>query len=104
MGGNMAALSATVMPRPVGVVPCLAWTSASLTFTEGVLADAIPWDLLSRQLVTRTEFGEQGRETLECMKSFMEKIMKVAFEKETCTNTLQTDVLIFCCNFFETFS
>ena len=37
MGGNMAALSATVMPRPVGVVPCLAWTSASLTFTEGVL-------------------------------------------------------------------
>ena len=61
MGGNMAALSATVMPRPVGVVPCLAWTSASLTFTEGVLADAIPWDLLSRQLVARTEFGEQGQ-------------------------------------------
>lgn len=59
MGGHMAALSATVMPRPVGVVPCLAWTSASLTFTEGVLADAIPWDLLNQQLVTRTEYGDQ---------------------------------------------
>lgn len=59
MGGHMAALSATVMPRPVGVVPCLAWTSASLTFTEGVLADAIPWDLLSKQLIARTEYGDQ---------------------------------------------
>ena len=33
--------------------------SASLTFTEGVLADAIPWDLLNKQLVTRSEYGDQ---------------------------------------------
>ena len=33
--------------------------SASPTFTEGVLAEAIPWDLLSKQLVTRTEYGDQ---------------------------------------------
>ena len=59
MGGHTAALSATVLPRPVGVVPCLAWTSASLTFTEGVLADAIPWGLLDKQLVTRAEYSDQ---------------------------------------------
>ena len=33
MGGNMAALSATVMPRPVGVVPCLAWTRGAIRCT-----------------------------------------------------------------------
>ena len=34
MGGNMAALSATVMPRPVGVVPCLAWTRGAIRCTN----------------------------------------------------------------------
>ena len=51
MGGHMATLGATVCPEPVGVVPCLAWSSASLTFTKGVMSQAIPWDLLEKQLV-----------------------------------------------------
>ena len=57
MGGHMAALSATVIPEPVGVVPCLAWTSASLTFTEGVLSGAINWPLLESQLRANREYG-----------------------------------------------
>ena len=40
--------------------------SASLTFTEGVLADAIPWDLLNKQLVTRSEYGWLPGEMCEC--------------------------------------
>ncbi len=50
MGGHMATLCATVADEPVGVVPCLAWTSASLTFTEGVLSGAINWPMLENQL------------------------------------------------------
>ena len=56
MGGHMATLSATVAPEPVGVVPCLAWTSASLTFTEGVLSGAINWPILESQLLSTREY------------------------------------------------
>ena len=37
MGGHMASLGATVWDKPIGLVPCLSWTSASLTFTKGWL-------------------------------------------------------------------
>ena len=37
MGGHMASLGATVWPKPIALVPCLSWTSASVTFTKGVL-------------------------------------------------------------------
>jgi hypothetical protein len=57
MGGHMASLGATVLPRPVGVVPALIWTTASLTFTKGVIADAIPWDLLQKQFASTAEYG-----------------------------------------------
>ena len=43
MGGHMASLGATVWPRPIGLVPCLIWSSASVTFTKGALTGAIPW-------------------------------------------------------------
>ncbi len=56
MGGHMATLSATVLPEPVGVVPCLSWTSASLTFTEGVMSGAINWPLLERQLLLEKRY------------------------------------------------
>lgn len=35
MGGHMASLGATVWPKPIALVPCLSWTSASVTFTRG---------------------------------------------------------------------
>jgi hypothetical protein len=35
MGGHMASLGATVWPKPIALVPCLSWTSASVTFTKG---------------------------------------------------------------------
>ena len=33
----MASLGATVWPKPIALVPCLSWTSASVTFTRGQL-------------------------------------------------------------------
>lgn len=55
----MATLGATVCPEPVGVVPCLAWSSASLTFTRGVMTDAIPWPLLQHQYQTTETFKSE---------------------------------------------
>lgn len=49
MGGHMASLAATNYTKPLVVVPCLSWTTASSAFTEGVMSEAIDWDLLQRQ-------------------------------------------------------
>ena len=50
MGGHMACLSASTSPQPVGLVPCLAATSASVTFCQGVMSRAINWRQLETQL------------------------------------------------------
>jgi hypothetical protein len=50
MGGHMATLAASAWPRPVALVPCLAWTSGSVTFCQGVMSGAINWQLLGDQL------------------------------------------------------
>jgi hypothetical protein len=34
MGGHMASLAASAWPKPISLVPCLAWTSASVTFCQ----------------------------------------------------------------------
>ena len=49
MGGHMASLAASAWPKPIGLVPCLSWTSASVTFCQGVMARAINWRQLSEQ-------------------------------------------------------
>eukprot|EP00094_Tigriopus_californicus_P011427 TCALIF_11032-PA protein Name:"Similar to Uncharacterized protein C4orf29 homolog (Mus musculus)" AED:0.08 eAED:0.11 QI:77/0.5/0.33/1/1/1/3/129/655 len=59
MGGHMASLSATVIPQAVGVVPCLALTSASPTFTQGVMASAIPWHVLEEQYSTLSSYRDE---------------------------------------------
>jgi len=50
MGGHMASLAASAWPKPIALVPCLAWTSGSVTFCQGVMAGAIDWRLLTKQL------------------------------------------------------
>jgi len=45
----MASLAATVTQKPVALVPCLSWTTASPVFTRGVMSQAIPWQLLEKQ-------------------------------------------------------
>lgn len=34
MGGNMASLAATIWPKPLAVIPCLSWSTASCVFTQ----------------------------------------------------------------------
>lgn len=50
MGGHMASLAVTFVPKPVVVVPCLSWTTASSVFTQGVLSKAVAWPILEQQL------------------------------------------------------
>ena len=57
MGGHMASLAASAWPKPVALVPCMAWTSGSVTFCQGVMAGAVPWPLLRHQLT-----GDWGAE------------------------------------------
>ena len=71
MGGHMASLAASAWPKPVALVPCLAWTSGSVTFCQGVMSGAIPWHLLAAQreevakevwqLVDSPEFDSERR-------------------------------------------
>lgn len=34
MGGHMASLACTAWPKPLAIVPCLSWSTASCVFTE----------------------------------------------------------------------
>nr|XP_050861183.1 protein ABHD18 isoform X7 [Vespula vulgaris] len=49
MGGHMASLAATNWPKPIALVPCLSWSTASPVFTEGVMSASINWNLLESQ-------------------------------------------------------
>ena len=55
----MACLGASVYDKPIGLVPCLSWTSASLTLTKGVLTGAINWDLLQKQYTTYNAYKDE---------------------------------------------
>jgi len=56
MGGNMACLAASAWPHPIGLVPCLSWTSGSVTFCQGVMSKAINWKLMEEQLLMIKEY------------------------------------------------
>lgn len=49
MGGHMASLAATSWPKPIPLVPCLSWSTASPVFTQGVMSASINWTLLEDQ-------------------------------------------------------
>ncbi|XP_020280839.1 protein ABHD18 isoform X2 [Pseudomyrmex gracilis] len=49
MGGHMASLAATNWPKPISLIPCLSWSTASPVFTEGVMSASINWTLLETQ-------------------------------------------------------
>lgn len=49
MGGHMASLAATNWPKPIPLVPCLSWSTASPVFTKGVMSASINWSLLESQ-------------------------------------------------------
>ncbi|XP_034244711.1 protein ABHD18 isoform X2 [Thrips palmi] len=61
MGGHMASLAATNWPKPMVLVPCLSWSTASGVFTQGVMSGAIPWDILKYQYFSDDVYREEIR-------------------------------------------
>ena len=59
MGGHMASLAATNYPKPLVVVPCLSWSTASSVFTEGVMSHSINWDILETQYFADGQYREK---------------------------------------------
>lgn len=45
----MASLAATNWPKPIPLIPCLSWSTASPVFTQGVMSASINWTLLENQ-------------------------------------------------------
>ncbi|XP_076319533.1 protein ABHD18 [Tachypleus tridentatus] len=59
MGGHMASISGSNWHKPLALVPCLSWTTASCVFTQGVMSDAIPWNLLDNQFFSNSLYRNE---------------------------------------------
>lgn len=59
MGGHMASLAASNYPKPLVLVPCLSWSTASSVFTEGVMSHSINWDMLETQYYADGNYREK---------------------------------------------
>ncbi|XP_026501302.2 protein ABHD18 [Vanessa tameamea] len=59
MGGHMASLAATNWPKPLVLVPCLSWSTASAVFLQGVMSHSINWDLLEDQYLSDGAYREK---------------------------------------------
>uniref|UniRef100_A0A224YPQ7 Protein, containing DUF2048 domain n=1 Tax=Rhipicephalus zambeziensis TaxID=60191 RepID=A0A224YPQ7_9ACAR len=58
-GPSMASLAGANWYKPIGIIPCLSWTTASCVFTQGVMSGAIPWELLQSQYFSDHVFREE---------------------------------------------
>lgn len=52
----MASLAATNWPKPIPLIPCLSWSTASPVFTKGVMSESINWPLLQSQYFADTMY------------------------------------------------
>lgn len=55
----MASLAASNWPKPLVLVPCLSWSTASAVFTTGVMSQSINWDMLETQYFADGNFSEK---------------------------------------------
>lgn len=65
MGGYMASLAVTNWPKPIPLVPCLSWSTASSVFTTGVLSRAVNWTELEKQYAVNSVYEEEIINLLE---------------------------------------
>jgi len=65
MGGYMASLAVTNWPKPIPLIPCLSWTTASNVFTKGVLSKAVNWRELEKQYAMHSVFQQEIIRMLE---------------------------------------
>ncbi|KAG8183714.1 hypothetical protein JTE90_002781 [Oedothorax gibbosus] len=59
MGGHMASLAGCSWHKPIPIIPCLSWTTASHVFTQGVMSAGIPWPLLQNQYLSDHVFQDE---------------------------------------------
>nr|XP_043896973.1 protein ABHD18 isoform X1 [Solea senegalensis] len=65
MGGYMASLAVTNWPKPIPLIPCLSWSTASSVFTTGVLSKAVNWTELEKQYSINSVYEEEIIQLLE---------------------------------------
>uniref|UniRef100_A0A1A7YHB4 Chromosome 4 open reading frame 29 n=2 Tax=Iconisemion striatum TaxID=60296 RepID=A0A1A7YHB4_9TELE len=65
MGGYMASLAVTNWPKPIPLIPCLSWSTASSVFTTGVLSKAVNWRQLEKQFAVNSVYEEEIISLLE---------------------------------------
>ncbi|XP_062249400.1 protein ABHD18 [Platichthys flesus] len=65
MGGYMASLAVTNWPKPIPLIPCLSWSTASSVFTTGVLSKAVNWTELEKQYAINSVYEEEITHLLE---------------------------------------
>ncbi|CAK6979934.1 protein ABHD18 [Scomber scombrus] len=58
MGGYMASLAVTNWPKPIPLIPCLSWSTASSVFTTGVLSKAVNWTELEKQYAINSVYED----------------------------------------------
>ncbi|XP_003740036.1 protein ABHD18 [Galendromus occidentalis] len=100
MGGHMASLAGGSFDKPVGIAPCLSWTTASCAFTQGVMSGAIPWELLQNQYIEEPIIREELSKMIETPSSGNDKVFlagqafarKVTYEMETIRKQEISDV------------
>ncbi|CAD5119351.1 DgyrCDS7968 [Dimorphilus gyrociliatus] len=68
MGGHMASLAATNWHKPLSLIPCLSWSTASSVFTQGVMQGAIDWKLLKHQYDSDNVYAQEITSKLEFQK------------------------------------
>ncbi|XP_022099609.1 protein ABHD18-like [Acanthaster planci] len=67
MGGHMATLAVTNWHKPIALIPCLSWSNATPTFTQGVMSGSIPWETLASEYVFHSEYeAEILRKLMKC--------------------------------------
>uniref|UniRef100_A0A7N6A4A1 Abhydrolase domain containing 18 n=1 Tax=Anabas testudineus TaxID=64144 RepID=A0A7N6A4A1_ANATE len=65
MGGYMSSLAVTNWPKPIPLIPCLSWSTASSVFTTGVLSKAVNWTELEKQYAINSVYEEEIIKLLE---------------------------------------
>ena len=50
LGGHNASLTSAVWNKPIATVPCLSWSTAAHTFSEGIISNGCMWSVLRDQL------------------------------------------------------
>ncbi|XP_065839048.1 protein ABHD18-like [Oscarella lobularis] len=61
MGGHMASISSTFWLKPIAIVPCLSWSTASVAFSQGVFKDACTWQVLEKDMEQASKIRDSGK-------------------------------------------